>query len=204
MGKLQRDRCGYVRWLVATLLLIVALGGPALVTERIEAQQAPADCPVTTNEDGDAGLPEYWLFGDRPGTPPPGTSIGEDGHYGENGLWVGLWPDGVVRAGLDFVRPDGSVDMKFWWYRDEAARGRLTISGHRLDGPAPPLKASVPEGYGEVGFQATGLVFPTPGCWQVTATSGNATLTFVTFVEVRPDPRATPIATPVRSAHSTD
>jgi hypothetical protein len=61
-------------------------------------------------------------------------------------------------------------------------RGQLEITGHRLDGPAPPLTASVPEGYGESGFQASGVTFPTAGCWEVTGRVGDATLTFVTLV----------------------
>lgn len=45
---------------------------------------------------------------------------------------------------------------------------RLEVTGRRLDGPAPPLEVTLPEGYpGD--FQASGLVFPTGGCWEVEA-----------------------------------
>ena len=54
--------------------------------------------------------------------------------------------------------------------------------GRRLDGDAPALEASIPDGYGNTGFQATGLSFPTPGCWEVTGRVGEASLTFVTWV----------------------
>ena len=60
--------------------------------------------------------------------------------------------------------------------------GELTITGRRLDAPAPPLRADVPDGYGEDGFQATGVAFPTEGCWEVSGSVGGSTLTFVTFV----------------------
>jgi hypothetical protein len=44
------------------------------------------------------------------------------------------------------------------------------------------LRAEVPSGYGDKGFQATALVFATPGCWEVTGRVGDAGLTFVTKV----------------------
>jgi hypothetical protein len=59
----------------------------------------------------------------------------------------------------------------------------LTITGHRLDASAPPLSGQAfPGGYGLTGFNASGVIFPTEGCWQVTGHVGRATLTFVTFV----------------------
>ena len=70
----------------------------------------------------------------------------------------------------------GSISAKLGWWRGVA--GRLTISGRRLDAPAPPLRAVVPEGYGELGFQPSGPVFPTEGCWEVTGKVGTSTLSF--------------------------
>jgi hypothetical protein len=58
----------------------------------------------------------------------------------------------------------------------------LKITGRRLDAPGPPLVASVPDGYGTAGFQASGVFFPTVGCWEITGSVGGSTLTFVTFV----------------------
>jgi hypothetical protein len=31
----------------------------------------------------------------------------------------------------------------------------------------------IPDGYRDFGFQVTGLIFPTPGCWEVTAQVGD-------------------------------
>jgi len=56
------------------------------------------------------------------------------------------------------------------------------MHGKRLDAPAPPLRAIIPEGYGDTGFQATGLIFPTEGCWEVTGEVGDTRVTFVTRV----------------------
>jgi hypothetical protein len=100
-------------------------------------------------------------------------------------LRVGLWPDGTVvftPGGPGSIEPDGSLGMKFPWWRENGLRGKLKIYGKRLDAPAPPLRASIPEGYGDTGFQSTGLIFPTAGCWEVTGEVGDTRLTFVTRV----------------------
>lgn len=60
--------------------------------------------------------------------------------------------------------------------------GPLAIEGRRLDGSAGPLRAHIPKGYGDVGFQVTGILFAGPGCWEVTGRVGDATLSFVTLV----------------------
>lgn len=103
--------------------------------------------------------------------------------YGNAALSTALFPDGTVvfrHGGPGFVEPDGSLAMKFPWSRH--VRGKLQIEGRRLDGTAPPLRADIPDGYGNIGFQATMLIFPTIGCWEVTGRVGNVTLTFVTRV----------------------
>ena len=117
-------------------------------------------------------------------TGPPGARnafFGWGASYGNGKLWVGgLWPHGVISADPGFVDHHGRVDMKFGWWRETP--GRVHITGHRLDGPAPPLRADVPNGYGNRGFQPTGVIFPTEGCWEVTGAVGGTTLRFVTFV----------------------
>jgi len=75
--------------------------------------------------------------------------------------------------------------MKFPFWRGDAAVGDLLVTGTRLDGAAPGLTAEIPEGYGARGFQASALVFPTAGCWEVTATAGGRSLSFTTEVVVR-------------------
>jgi hypothetical protein len=116
---------------------------------------------------------------------PPGVSpddfFGWGSSHGNGKLWVGgLWPCGVINAGSEFVAQDGSVGMKFGWWR--ATAGTLHITGRRVDAPAPPARAHVPDGYGDTGFQASGVDFPTEGCWEVTGTLPTTRLTFVTFV----------------------
>jgi hypothetical protein len=52
-----------------------------------------------------------------------------------------------------------------------------------MDGEAAPLQADIPPGYGQTGFQASGIIFPTEGCWEITGRAGDAELTFVQRVE---------------------
>ena len=110
------------------------------------------------------------------GSVPPGSMFGAQPH-GNGAIWVGMWFANVV---VWEQSADGSIRAKFGWWR--AVPGRLRIEGRRLDGPAPPLRSNIPEGYGESGFQSTGLFFPAPGCWEVTGRVGDASLTFVTLV----------------------
>jgi hypothetical protein len=122
-----------------------------------------------------SGCPVTLANGSGPQGQPPSSD-----YYGNGFIWTNLWPDGIVRAKPSDIQPDGSIAMKFPWYR--GVIGDLRVSGRRLDGVAPPLTASVPSGYGNTGFQSSGLIFPTAGCWQVTGRVGTHTLTFVTFV----------------------
>jgi hypothetical protein len=116
-------------------------------------------------------------------SPSPASAefFGAEDSYGNGELWVGgLWPGGVVTARDEYMEPDGAISIKFGWWR--VTPGQLRITGRRLDGAAPPLRAHVPAGYADAGFQATGVIFPGPGCWEVTGTVGTTPLTFVTYV----------------------
>ena len=128
-----------------------------------------ADCAVTT-----------------PNGIAAGEARGDPDSYGDTQVSVGpfgLWPDGTVvfrPGGAGFITRDGSLGMKFGWRRGNS--GQLTIEGRRVDAPAPPLRSEVPSGYGDRGFQPTYVIFPTPGCWEVTGRVGDAKVTFITRV----------------------
>lgn len=144
---------------------------PAPTTRPPPAPPAPAaaTCPVT-RPNGDV--------------PPDLGNPAFAGGYGNDALWTNVWMwDEAPRIPVltEHVLPDGSLGQIKWaWYR--YAPGRLTIEGRRLDAPAPPLRAWIPDGYGDRGFQVSGLIFPTAGCWKVTGRVGDASLTFVTLV----------------------
>lgn len=157
------------RRIVAFILVAVAIGSP------MGAQQLPqADAPCSVT---------------APNGVVAGASERRESSHGNTLLSVGpfgLWPNGTVvfrPGGPGFVTQDGSLGMKFGWTR--GVRGKLRVTGHRLDGDAPPLRLEANDGYGDIGFQASYLIFPTPGCWEVTAQVGeheDSKITFVTKV----------------------
>jgi hypothetical protein len=152
-----------IRALSVLALMVISLSLPSIVHASPEA---PASCPITQPN----------------GNHPPGDS--GVGGYGNDALWtnVYMWSgNGTVPVDSGHVLADGEFgEMKWAWWR--YVPGKLTIEGRRLDGPARPLRADIPDGYGAIGFQVSGLIFPTGGCWEVTGRIGDARLTFVTLV----------------------
>jgi hypothetical protein len=121
-----------------------------------------------------------------PVTLPNGRGLPRDtpgGNHGNGALATSLWPGGGVvtfkPGGPGCVDEDGALGMKWPWWR--GIPGDLSIEGRRLDGEAPPLRAHIPCCYAGP-FQSSGLLFPTPGCWEVTGRVGDASLSFVTLV----------------------
>jgi hypothetical protein len=136
-----------------------------IIATLCAACSPPQSCPVT--------IPN--------GSTPPGESVNEL-HHGNGELWTALWPDGEITFSPDGpgeVRPDGSLVMKFPWWRAEGFSAPIRVDGERLDGPQSGVSIEAPKGYGDTGFQASALVFPSEGCWQVTARVGDARLQFV-------------------------
>jgi hypothetical protein len=147
-----------------------------------ETLQRPQNCPVT--------IPN--------GSTPPGEEASPE-HHGNGALWTTLGRKGAFAVAPEsapgylgpeaeiavdgILRPDGSVEIKAPWWRGPGVRGRVRLRARRLDAPAPPVDRTIPPaGYGLTGFQATGLSLPTIGCWKVTGSVGDATLSFVTLV----------------------
>jgi hypothetical protein len=90
--------------------------------------------------------------------------------HGNALLSVGLSADGTTifrPGGAGFVTPEGFLGMKFLWQR--ATSGTLHVSGRRVDGPASPLLIETSSNDGGNEFQPSYLIFPTAGCWEVTA-----------------------------------
>jgi hypothetical protein len=83
----------------------------------------------------------------------------------ERTLWAWWW--GKTSTG----------DYKVLWVRPVGAE--LKVSGRRLDADALTLQARIPDGYSRYSYQASGLVFPSSGCWEVVASAGDARLKFV-------------------------
>lgn len=153
-------------------------------TETMLPTQLPTtsflDTDVPLNKAAIASCPVTLPNGKSPAR--PGASDFNLGNE-EGSLFTIPWREGMVifaRDGPGFVLPDGSLAMKWPWWR--RVRGKLTIEGRRLDAPAPAPRAEFTGGYGDSGFLPITLIFPTQGCWQITGKVGNARLTFVTLV----------------------
>lgn len=95
---------------------------------------------------------------------------------------VGAWYMNADRSvwAMHWDHWHAGVRNKVPWIRPAGIR--LVITGRRLDGPAPPLRAQIPGVY-DSAFQATGMEFPVAGCWQVTGKAGNKKLTYILQVE---------------------
>jgi hypothetical protein len=137
------------------------------------ATSSPASSIIATGTDSAPASPLTIADAESCPVTKPGKAPAEIGDrlfgsaqaFGNSDLWVGgLGSDGVIPADSRFVESDGSISWKLGWWR--IVPGTLTISGRRLDAPAPPLRASVSDGYGAQGFQASGVYFSTEGCWE--------------------------------------
>ena len=115
--------------------------------------------------------------GRLPESPVPGRA---SSYFGNDSVAIGLGPNGLTvifqPGGAGFVLPDGSLQWKFLWAKVLLP---MTIEGRRLDAAAPPLRSDVPHEFDDDNFQPSYLIFPTPGCWEVTSRVGQSALTFV-------------------------
>jgi hypothetical protein len=99
-------------------------------------------------------------------------------------IWAGPVPNDGWFAGTIRHSYGETRGNKTYWVRPRGTQ--LAITGRRLDATAPPAEVYVPCCFTK-GFQIAMLRFPTEGCWEVSARSGDSELTFVT--QVRPTPQ---------------
>jgi hypothetical protein len=114
--------------------------------------------------------------------PPADSAVQDEPVYGyyyvneDRSIWGSAWWTGEEK----FNMHAGEEGNKMGWFRSAGAD--LEITGQRLDAKAPPLESDVPCCY-PTRFQATGLIFPTEGCWEVTAKAADKVLSFIIRVE---------------------
>ena len=103
-----------------------------------------------------------------------------EGYYFVNedrSIWASAWWTGEDQEYLTASKNG----IKVGWFRP--AGTELKITGQRIDAKAPPLESHIPCCY-PTRFQATGLYFPTEGCWEITAIAEDSILSFI--VQVTP------------------
>jgi hypothetical protein len=166
-----------VRSLLLAPLLAVVLAGCFGGSKPTAADTRRAESPATESEVTAATCP---VTLPNESVPPDATDWPRDDSHGNGKLWTYLGPYGVVVAPDEYIEKDGSIRVKWPWWR--GVRGKLKVEGRRLDRPARPLRAEINNGYGLSGFQPSGIYFSTEGCWEVTGKVGGASLTFVTVV----------------------
>lgn len=162
------------------LILVLALSACApAVTIAQELPSAlplpeatPQPTPTSLPPAGDK-CPTTLAVEDQPPDDPHADSFGF-------GLWF-INADRTMWAYLDGGWAAGKDGNKVIWIRP--AGTQLLVSGRRLDGEAPPLRADIPCCY-TTGFQVTGLYFPTGGCWEVAAEAGEHHLQFVVEIPI--------------------
>jgi hypothetical protein len=168
MTRRTRVRTLFVLLMVIPFLLRGHAGAQGSAVSVTPNNGARSSCPVTIPRKSPLRPSDMW---------------GSGSAHWQGKLFVGgLWPDGTIlfRRGDPNILPDGSLRMKFGWYRAPGLQGKIIISGRRLDGRAPGLRSNISDD-GE-GFAASALIFPTEGCWEVMGQVREVNLTFVTRV----------------------
>jgi hypothetical protein len=126
-----------------------------------------------------------------PFTPPaphsPEAPYKGDFWYGTNALWTAV-PKPGVWATLPH-NPAGYTQKVFWWRKGyswtQEPTPALTVTGRRLDAPAPSLNISRATNAFADDIKSAMLVgvdFPTPGCWEISGRYADQELSFVVWV----------------------
>lgn len=164
--------------IITILLLAVSIGctgappesaTPAITLPASPTESSPAEaCPVTE---------PTWA------KPPEDSAVDNPPAYGyyflneDRSIWASA--EWARDAEYTTLRP-GEAGIKVGWFRPAGAK--LVITGRRLDGEEPPFKGQALSGY-TTRFQASALPFPSGGCWEITATARESTLSFVVWLE---------------------
>lgn len=158
--------------LILLALLAIGCGGQPRSTLPPATPQAaaptPTSAPTVQARSGDA-----CPITKPTQVPPTDTDVFGDGPGAE---WY-CSPDNELCAVKN--GPWSAGGWKIGWRKPRGAS--LQVTGRRLDATAPPLRASIPDGYFGT-FQSSGLTFPSAGCWQVEARAAASTLRFVVTV----------------------
>jgi hypothetical protein len=144
--------------------------------------EVPDTCPVTKPYQTSLFVPPF----PYPRKPSPGSFW-----VGTDKLWTSLPTEGAWRGLRGYTPDDPTFRQKmFFWRQGYGSTERqpgLTVTGRRLDSPAPPLQVDKPSSgwfapNSELSFMVTGVNFPTLGCWEITGRYKDDELTFVVLM----------------------
>jgi hypothetical protein len=165
-----------------------ATSAPA--TPATPAPGAFAACPITRPTP--AFLPPSIDF-----VPPTPPAYYHSSWYGNAHLWTMLNVAGEIWTDLP-ADQNGYGQKVFWWSADwhyqTELQPTLTVVGMRLDAPGsftvPPPGTNAGADFGEAMLQ--GIDVPSTGCWRITGTYREASLSYVVWVGEVPSSAPSP------------
>jgi hypothetical protein len=173
--------------------IAVALAGTAILCGLDIARIRQV--AVNFEDHAESGVPQTCPVTKAPRPPfVPPAPYPSDGQVlvGSPKLWTNIPKDGVWRSLPHYTPDDTRFRQKvFWWSEGYDWRienpPELTISGKRLDGPAPPLSTDDHANAGWTNdsnhaFMVAGIFIPTLGCWKITGHYKGEELSYVVRV----------------------
>jgi hypothetical protein len=171
------------QWLAITLVLLLASCGRAADGAAISPAAAasaktadPGGCQITRPPDRPFVPP-------APPAPTSPAVRGGEFWYGTPALWTSLQLNGTWN-GLPYQDREYTQKV-FWWSQGYEWTSPLTVTGKRVDGTAPPLRASPATNAfaGDIGTAIlVGVDMPSAGCWEITGHLKGATVSFVVWI----------------------
>jgi hypothetical protein len=168
------SRYAFSVFFLTTSLLVLALTAK---TTSFSNESTLADCPVTTPPEPPLMPPA--AFPER----PPGTYF----WYGSEALWTAL-PAGSTWSQLPRDEHGYYNKLPFWsvdFDVEETPYPDLVVRARRLDGSASVYEGGrATNGYSSDSgqFMLTGVNLATSGCWEISGSFQDASLTFIIWV----------------------
>ena len=158
------------------ILFLVVIANAQIPAER---PLPPASCPVTA--------PPQKPF--IPPKPFPTETSERSFWLGTDKLWTNVQKSAVWGWGPNKPGHENDLTAKTFWMSvnfryDKEYPPALKVSGRKLDGPSTPLRTLTPTNAfpGPTAAMLSGVIVPTPGCWEITGEYRGQRLSFVVWV----------------------
>ena len=163
--------------MMTRIALAVALTFAAILTATPVATPGSQDCPTTSPN----------------GVYPRGEAPDPNWYY-ENGIYIHMDGDGVIYAKSN----DGATSgwIKAVVYHSVASEGFRVESRYLGDESSHlAVESTIAPAYGrQTPLHVGAITFPADGCWELTYTTGYASMTFVVDVHFVEEWGATPVS----------